>query len=40
MIDIEVKILDSRLGDSIPLPQAATLGSAGMDLRAALGVGP
>jgi dUTP pyrophosphatase len=36
MIDIEVKILDPRLGDSIPLPQAATGGSAGMDLRAAL----
>jgi dUTP pyrophosphatase len=36
MIDIEVKILDTRLGDSIPLPQAATAGSAGMDLRAAL----
>ncbi|HUB89496.1 MAG TPA: dUTP diphosphatase [Dyella sp.] len=36
MIDIELKILDPRLGDSIPLPQAATIGSAGMDLRAAL----
>ena len=36
MIDIELKILDPRLGDSIPLPQAATAGSAGMDLRAAL----
>ena len=36
MIDVELKILDPRLGDSIPLPQAATAGSAGMDLRAAL----
>ncbi|MET0330691.1 MAG: dUTP diphosphatase [Dyella sp.] len=36
MIEVELKILDSRLGDSIPLPQAATPGSAGMDLRAAL----
>jgi dUTP pyrophosphatase len=35
-IDIEVKILDPRIGNSIPLPQAATPGSAGMDLRAAL----
>jgi dUTP pyrophosphatase len=36
MIDVELKILDARLGDSIPLPQAATAGSAGMDLRALL----
>ena len=36
MIDVELKILDPRLGDIIPLPQAATAGSAGMDLRAAL----
>ncbi|WP_158881746.1 dUTP diphosphatase [Rhodanobacter sp. L36] len=36
MIDVELKILDPRLGDSIALPQTATLGSAGMDLRAAL----
>lgn len=36
MIDVEVKILDPRLGHSIPLPQAATPGSAGMDLCAAL----
>ena len=35
-VDVELKILDPRLGDSIPLPQAATLGSAGMDLRAAV----
>lgn len=36
MIDVEVKILDPRLGDDIPLPTYATRGSAGMDLRAAL----
>lgn len=36
MIDVELKILDPRLGDSIPLPQATTVGSAGMDLRAAI----
>ena len=36
MVDVELKILDPRLGDSIPLPQAATVGSAGMDLRAAI----
>lgn len=36
MLDVELKILDPRLGDTIPLPEAATAGSAGMDLRAAL----
>jgi dUTP pyrophosphatase len=36
MIDVELKILDPRLGDGISLPQAATPGSAAMDLRAAL----
>jgi dUTP pyrophosphatase len=36
VVDIELKILDPRLGDSIALPEAATAGSAGMDLRAAL----
>jgi dUTP pyrophosphatase len=36
VIDVALKILDPRLGDTIPLPQTATLGSAGMDLRAAL----
>ncbi|MEP7187334.1 MAG: dUTP diphosphatase [Rhodanobacter sp.] len=35
-IHVELKILDPRIGNSIPLPQAATPGSAGMDLRAAL----
>ena len=36
VIDIALKMLDVRLGDSIPLPETATIGSAGMDLRAAL----
>jgi dUTP pyrophosphatase len=36
LIDIELKILDPRLGDTIPLPEPATDGSAGMDLRAAV----
>ncbi|MBT0587348.1 dUTP diphosphatase [Alteromonas oceanisediminis] len=31
---IELKILDPRIGDSIPLPSYATEGSAGVDLRA------
>jgi len=30
---IDYKILDSRIGDTIPLPHYATDGSAGMDLR-------
>lgn len=38
MNKIQLKILDSRIGDSIPLPEYATEGSAGMDLRAALDV--
>ncbi|WP_458070559.1 dUTP diphosphatase [Rhodanobacter sp. BL-MT-08] len=36
VIDVALKILDARLGKSIPLPETATIGSAGMDLRAAL----
>lgn len=35
MIDVQLKILDPRLGDTIPLPSHATEGSAAMDLRAA-----
>ncbi|MGB0892923.1 MAG: dUTP diphosphatase [Parashewanella sp.] len=31
---IELKILDSRIGSEFPLPEYATTGSAGMDLRA------
>jgi len=33
---LQLKILDSRLGDTFPLPDYATDGSAGMDLRAML----
>ncbi len=36
MIDVEVKVLDARVGAEFPLPAAATAGSAGMDLRAIL----
>ena len=36
MIDVELKILDQRLGKEIPLPAPATVASAGMDLRAVL----
>jgi len=31
---IQLKILDSRIGNEMPLPDYATEGSAGMDLRA------
>ena len=34
--DVKVKILDPRIGDSIPLPHYATAGSAGLDLRACI----
>lgn len=34
--NIQVKILDPKIGESIPLPQYATHGSAGLDLRACL----
>jgi dUTP pyrophosphatase len=33
---IELKIVDPRVGDSIPLPEYATSGSAGLDMRAVL----
>ncbi len=36
MNKIQLKILDPRIGNDIPLPEYATDGSAGMDLRAAL----
>jgi len=36
MQKIQLKILDPRIGEDIPLPAYATDGSAGMDLRAAL----
>lgn len=34
MKKIQLKLLDDRLGQSIPLPEYATTGSAGLDLRA------
>lgn len=36
MKQIELKILDSRIGTTFPLPAYATPGSAGLDLRACL----
>ncbi len=36
MRSIELKILDSRVGDAIPLPHYATDGSAGLDMRACI----
>lgn len=34
MKNVQLKILDKRIGDTIPMPAYATDGSAGMDLRA------
>jgi dUTP pyrophosphatase len=34
--NIQLKILDPRLGTTIPLPEYATEGSAGLDLRACI----
>ena len=36
MKQIELKILDPRVGNEFPLPEHATAGSAGMDLRACI----
>ena len=36
MKKIQLKILDERLGNEIPLPEYATTGSAGLDLRACI----
>lgn len=36
MKQIELKILDARIGNEFPLPEYATPGSAGLDLRACL----
>ncbi|HUD97582.1 MAG TPA: dUTP diphosphatase [Woeseiaceae bacterium] len=36
MRSIRLRILDSRVGDSVPLPHYATGGSAGLDMRACI----
>lgn len=36
MKKIQLKLLDARIGQSIPQPEYATTGSAGLDLRACL----
>ncbi|MGK0674085.1 MAG: dUTP diphosphatase [Halothiobacillaceae bacterium] len=36
MHNIQLKILDPRLGTTIPLPEYATAGAAGLDLRACI----
>jgi len=36
MHTIKLKILDPRIGNEIPLPEYATTGSAGLDLRACI----
>jgi dUTP pyrophosphatase len=36
VIEVELKVLDPRVGREIPLPQPATAASAGMDLRAVI----
>jgi len=36
MNKLQLKILDPRIGSEIPLPEYATSGSAGMDLRACI----
>ena len=36
MQSIQLKILDPRVGDTIPLPDYATAGSAGLDMRACI----
>ena len=36
MHKVRLKVLDTRIGKDIPLPEYATEGSAGMDLRACL----
>lgn len=35
-VSIQLKVLDKRIGDTIPLPEYATDGSAGLDLRACI----
>ena len=35
-IEVELKVLDARIGRDFPLPEVATPGAAGVDLRAVL----
>ena len=37
MIQVRYKVLDNRIGRSIPLPEYSTEGAAGLDLRACIG---
>ncbi|HXH09920.1 MAG TPA: dUTP diphosphatase [Alphaproteobacteria bacterium] len=37
MLEIQIRVLDARLGRQFPIPDYATAGSAGLDLRACLG---
>ncbi|MFZ5533879.1 MAG: dUTP diphosphatase [Pseudomonadota bacterium] len=36
MLEIQIRVLDARLGRQFPIPDYATAGSAGLDLRACL----
>lgn len=36
MLNLEIKVVNPRIGNDIPLPAYATPGSAGMDLRACI----
>lgn len=36
MLEIQIRVLDARLGKQFPIPDYATAGSAGLDLRACL----
>ncbi len=36
MRKVQVKVIDKRIGNEFPLPRYATVGAAGMDLRACL----
>ena len=36
MLNVQVKILNPNVGDTIPLPEYATSGSAGLDIRACI----
>lgn len=36
MKQIKLKVIDPRIGEEFPLPEYATVGSAGVDLRACI----